>query len=114
MQSSDVVSLVAVNHRIAIAWFRCADLKRLPTASRLSKGLRLRVSNASVISTLTTDASQGKVEKLQAFKALLTSSRVNAAKTFHLDNNFPFGKPIKGMLIRRGLKSKVFWNTYVK
>ncbi len=52
MTSSDGDSLVAVNHRIAIAWSRYADLKRLLTASRLPKGLRLGLLNASVISTL--------------------------------------------------------------
>ncbi len=41
LHSSDSVLLVAVNHRIAIAWSRYADLKRLLTDSRLQKGLRV-------------------------------------------------------------------------
>ncbi len=52
MQSSDGDPLVAVNHRIAIAWSRYTHLKRILTASRLPKGLRLRLLNASVISTV--------------------------------------------------------------
>ncbi len=49
MQSRDSDPLVAVNHRIAVAWSRYADLKRLPTASRLPKGLRLRLLHASLL-----------------------------------------------------------------
>ncbi len=39
-------------HRIAIAWSRYAHLKRILTASRLPKVLRLRLLKVSVISTL--------------------------------------------------------------
>ncbi len=46
MQSIDGHSLIAVNHRTAISWSLYADLKRLLTASRLPKGLRLRLLDA--------------------------------------------------------------------
>ncbi len=52
MQSSDGNLLVAVNHLIAIAWSRYTHLELILTASRLPKGLYLRLLNASVISTL--------------------------------------------------------------
>ncbi len=44
MQSGDDCDpIVAVNQRIAIAWSRYVDFKRILTTSRLPKGLRLRL-----------------------------------------------------------------------
>ncbi len=58
IQSSAGDLLVAVNHRIFIAWSGYTDLQRLLTASRLPKGLRLHLLNQSY-RRFCTDASPG-------------------------------------------------------
>ena len=52
MHTGDNDQIVPVRHRLAIAWFRFADLKRTLTATRLSKLLHLCFLSISMIYTL--------------------------------------------------------------
>ncbi len=60
----NIATVAPVNHRIPVSWNRYRNLKRVLTSTRLPQGLRLRLSGASVVSTVlftsSTDASARK------------------------------------------------------